>query len=102
MIQKIVLNIIKQDLDDDYLLNENMVHGIYEDDDGYLWVGTKSKGVNIIDRKNNKSRFIRLKITKNNINDTINDITGKNLIFIATDDGIIKIDKESKKTIEKL
>lgn len=84
-------------LDDDYLLNENMVHGVYEDDDGYLWVGTKSKGINIIDRKNMTSKHIN---TENNsviTSNTINDITGyKDLIFIATDDGLIRIDKKSK------
>lgn len=83
-------------LDEDYLLNENMVHGVYEDDDGYLWVGTKSNGVNIVDRKNNTSTDINTK--NNNIitSDSINDITGyKDLIFIATDDGLIKIDKSN-------
>ena len=87
----------KAGLDDDYLLNESMVHGVYEDDEGYLWVGSKSKGVSIIDRDNQSSTFIS---TENNsviLDNTINDITGyKNLIFIATDGGIIKIDKESK------
>lgn len=84
-------------LDEGYLLNENMIHGIYEDNNGYLWVGTKSKGVNIIDRKNNISH----KINKNN-NDVIksnaiNDITGyKNFIFVATDSGLLKIDKNNK------
>ena len=87
----------KSGLDDDYLLNESMVHGVYEDDDGYIWVGSKSKGISIIDRKNQTSEFIS---TENNniiLNDTINDITGyKDLIFIATDGGVIKIDKKSK------
>ena len=49
--------------DDDYLLNENMVHGVYEDSDGYLWVGSKLKGISIIDRKNNTSTSIS---TENN------------------------------------
>ena len=87
----------KAGLDDDYLLNENMVHGVYEDEEGYLWVGSKSKGVSIIDRQKQTSTFIS---TENNdviLNDTVNDITGyKDLIFIATDGGVIKIDKKSK------
>lgn len=82
-------------LDEDYLLNDNMIHGVYEDDDGYLWVGTKSGGINIIDRKNNTSTYIN---TENNnviISDSINDITGYNeLIFVATDEGLIKINKK--------
>ena len=83
--------------DDDYLLSENMVHGIYEDDEGYLWVGSKTKGVSIIDREKQASSVIS--IENNNIikNDTINDITGyKDFIFIATDGGVLKIDKKSK------
>ena len=83
--------------DDDYLLSENMVHGIYEDDEGYLWVGSKTKGVSIIDREKQTSSVIS--IENNNIikNDTINDITGyKDFIFIATDGGVLKIDKKSK------
>ena len=85
-------------LDEDYLLNENMVHGIYEDSDGYLWVGTKSQGVNIIDRENMISEHINT--DNNNVisSNSINDITGyKDFIFIATDNGLLKIDKKSKK-----
>ena len=82
--------------DDDYLLNENMVHGVYEDSDGYLWVGSKLKGISIIDRKNNTSTSISTE--NNNIiqSDMINDITGyKDFIFIATDGGVLKIDKKT-------
>lgn len=83
-------------LDEGYLLNENMVHGIYEDNEGYLWVGTKSKGVNIIDRTNNISKQIN---TDNNnviLSNAINDITGyKDFVFVATDNGVLKIDKKS-------
>ena len=74
--------------DEDYLLNENMVHGIYEDSDGYLWVGSKLKGISIIDTENND-------IIKS---DMINDITGyKDFIFVATDGGILWIDKKTRK-----
>ena len=92
---KSVIKHYKAGLDEDYLLSENMVHGIYEDKDGYLWVGSKTKGVSIIDRKNQTSKTINT--TNNQIikTDTINDITGyKDLIFIATDDGLVKIDKK--------
>lgn len=82
--------------DEDYLLSENMVHGIYEDSEGYLWVGSKTKGISIINRENQTSEFIN---TSNNDiigTDAINDITGyKDLIFIATDSGVLKIDKKS-------
>lgn len=82
-------------LDDGYLLSENMVHGIYEDDEGYLWVGSRTKGVNIIDRENNTSKSINME--NNNViqSNSINDITGyKDFIFVATDAGVLKINKK--------
>lgn len=84
--------------DEDYLLNENMVHGIYEDSNGYLWVGSKLKGISIIDRENHSATSIS---TENNDiikSDMINDITGyKDFIFVATDGGILRIDKKTRK-----
>lgn len=81
--------------DKDYLLSENIVHGIYEDDDNNLWVGTNSKGVNILDRKNNKSVYLNTKTEKRFIHDSVNDITGKGKeIYIATDGGLIEINKD--------
>ncbi|WP_317852066.1 two-component regulator propeller domain-containing protein [Paraclostridium sp. AKS73] len=83
--------------DKDYLLSENIVHGIYEDKDGDLWVGTNSKGVNIIDRKKNKSVYLSTKTEKEFTNDSVNDITGKgNQIYIATDGGLIEVNKSNK------
>ncbi len=82
--------------DEDYLLTENMVHGVYEDSEGYLWVGSKLKGLSIIDRENHTSTTINME--NNNImqSDMINDITGfKDFIFIATDGGVVKIDKKT-------
>ena len=84
-------------VDEGYLLNENMIHGVYEDGDGYLWVGTKSKGINIIDRKNNTSYEINKENNDVIKSNSINDITGyKNFIFVATDSGLLKIDKNNK------
>lgn len=82
-------------LDDGYLLSENMVHGIYEDDEGYLWIGSRTKGVNIIDRENNTSKSISME--HNNViqSNSINDITVyKDFIFVATDAGVLKINKK--------
>ncbi|WP_455538831.1 ligand-binding sensor domain-containing protein [Terrisporobacter sp.] len=82
--------------DDDYLLAENMVHGVYDDSDGYLWVGSKLKGLSIIDRENHTSTFMNTSNNKIMKSDMINDITGyKDFIFIATDGGVLKINKKS-------
>ena len=93
------INHYKAGLDKAYLLNENIVHGIYEDEEGYLWVGTNSNGVNIIDRKNNTSKYLNSSTDKAFKSNSINDVTGKgNIVYIATDDGLIKVDK-SKNTL---
>lgn len=90
------INTYNAGLDDEYLLSENMVHGIYEDD-GYLWVGSRTKGVNIINRSNNTA--VSINMENNNViqSNSINDITGyKDFIFVATDAGVLKIDKKEK------
>lgn len=88
------INHYKAGLDKEYLLNENIVHGIYEDEEDYLWVGTNSNGVNIIDRKNNTSKYLNSSTDKAFKSNSVNDVTGKgNIVYIATDDGLIKIDK---------
>lgn len=79
-------------------LSDNSIHGIYEDKDGLLWVGTNSKGVNIIDRKNNTVKHLN-KTTKGYpiSDDNINDIVGiDNKIFIATKNGLNEVDKDLK------
>ena len=87
----------KAGIDNDYLLVDNMVHGIYEDNEGYLWVGSKSSGISIINRKNQTRTFINTENNNLMIDNTINDITGyKDLVFIATDSGIVIIDKKSR------
>lgn len=90
------INHYKAGQDKDYLLSENIVHGIYEDEDGKLWIGTNSKGVNIVDRKNNKSTYLNTETEKRLKNNSINDITGKGkVIYIATDGGLLEINKDN-------
>ena len=76
-------------------ISENSIHGIYEDKDGLLWVGTNSKGVNIINRKNNSVVHLNNKLAISD--DNINDIVGiDNKIFIATKNGLNEINKDLK------
>ena len=68
-------------------INEKAVSGIYEDDDGLLWIGTSSSGVNIL----NKDRdVIELLTTANGLsNNRITDIVGAgDYIFIGTYNGL--------------
>lgn len=80
-------------------LSENMIAGIYEDDDGLLWVGTVHEGINVIDRKNGNITKFRSSDDENSLsNNYIRDIAGiGNEIWIATEFGLSKYDKLTKK-----
>ena len=86
----------KSDPLDKNSLSENAVHGIYEDKDELIWVGTNSQGVNIIDRKTDEIFHLNRENTGYIFSDnSINDITGDGkIIYIATNNGVNKIDKE--------
>ncbi|WP_315080912.1 two-component regulator propeller domain-containing protein [uncultured Clostridium sp.] len=78
-------------------LSSNSIQGIYEDDEELLWIGTDKDGVNIL---NTKINFVNHLNTDNSnlISDKINFITGRgNDIWIATDNGLSKFDKNTKK-----
>lgn len=75
----------------------NIVHGLYEDEKGKLWVGSPGYGITIIDRKNNTFEYITNE-GDNSLNATsLSDITGNDKkIFISTNEGINIIDKETR------
>ncbi|MPQ44229.1 sensor histidine kinase [Clostridium tarantellae] len=79
-------------------ISSNAISGIYEDNEGLLWIGTKDKGVNIVDSQNNKT--IRINTSNKNTisSNNIRDIIGiDNEIWIATNNGLNKFDKVTKK-----
>lgn len=80
-------------------LSENMMAGIYEDDEGLLWVGTVNEGLNLIDRKSgNITKFKSSDDEDSLSNNHIRDIVGiQNEIWIATEFGLNKYDKLTKK-----
>ncbi|MCR1951799.1 ATP-binding protein [Clostridium sp. DSM 100503] len=80
-------------------LSENMMAGIYEDDEGLLWVGTVHEGLNVIDRKSGMITKFKSSNDENSLsNDYIRDIVGiENEIWIATESGLNKYDKLTKK-----
>lgn len=89
----------KRDPFDSNSLNDNMIQGIYEDSDGFVWLGTNSKGINILDRTEGTVKHINTKATPGVLsNDSINDITGDgNTIFVATDNGLNILSKDTNK-----
>ncbi|TXK37685.1 response regulator [Pontibacter qinzhouensis] len=44
--------------DDSYSLNSNMIHTVIEDSKGRIWVGTFGAGLNLIEQKEGKVRFL--------------------------------------------
>ena len=81
---------------DDNSLSSSVIHGIYDTGD-YIWVGTNSAGVNVINKKNNKFYHINTKNSDLSM-DVINDIVGyKNFIIIGTSDGLSILNKDTKK-----
>ena len=81
---------------DDNSLSSSVIHGIYANEN-YIWVGTNSTGVNVINKETNKFYHIN---TENSdlCFDTISDIVGsKNLIAIGTGEGLSILDKNTNK-----
>lgn len=79
-------------------LNEGMISGIYEDDDGYLWVNTFTKGINIINSKTGEVNKLNVNV-KNLSEVEYWGIDGyKNIIYSATSEGLLVIDKDNKTT----
>lgn len=76
----------KSNLYDEDSLSGNIIHGIYEDNDKTLWIGTNEKGVNVINE--DVIEYLN-KENSNLISDSIEDITGfDNYVFIGTDEGL--------------
>lgn len=76
-------------------LSDNSIQGIYQDNDGFVWIGTSNKGLNVMDQKTEVITRMNSK-NSNLISDKIKFITGKeNEVWIGTDNGLNKIDKNT-------
>lgn len=78
-------------------LSSNVIQGVYEDEDGLLWVGTRDKGLNIMDRENNKYTKISAGEGNNNItSNLIRVIEGSgDTVWVGTDYGLNQIDRKT-------
>ena len=86
----------KQKIYDENTLSENMIQGMYEDDNKILWVGTDKKGVNII---NGDIITYLNKENSNLISNSIEDITGfNNYVFIGTNEGLSVLTQNKDKS----
>lgn len=80
-------------------LSSDVIQGIYEDDDGLLWIGTRDRGLNIMDRKNNKySKVLSGDGEYNLTSNFIRVIEGSgNTVWVGTDYGLNQIDRKTMK-----
>lgn len=83
---------------DNNSLSSSSVCGIYEDDEGLVWVGTFNSGINSINTANDNVERFYSNVNKNSLSSNrIKDITGiENEIWIATDNGLNKYDKNTR------
>lgn len=78
-------------------LSGNMVTSIYEDHIGHIWIGTGQSGINIIDRT--KKDVEKISYESNRITDIVGN--GED-IYIATKNGLLIVDRESREVIYNL
>lgn len=88
--------VYRNDPTDNNSLSSSSVCGIYEDDEGNVWIGTFNAGVNKVSG-NEVTRFFNDVNEPNSLSSNrIKDITGiDNEIWIATDNGLNKYDKDT-------
>lgn len=78
-------------------LSENYITSVYQDHLGYIWVGTYSQGLNLINEKENKiTRFKNesgnvKSLSNNSINVLFEDHLG--ILWVGTSDGLNKMDR---------
>ncbi|MGL5313254.1 MAG: ligand-binding sensor domain-containing protein [Peptostreptococcaceae bacterium] len=85
----------KHEINNENSLSSSVVHGVYEDEEGKLWVGTISEGLNVIDRKNNSIEHINEDngLSNNRVNFIVGD---ENYIWVATNNGLSRINKKDR------
>ncbi|WP_243190672.1 sensor histidine kinase [Clostridium gallinarum] len=91
--------VYRNEPNDNNSLSSSSVCGIYEDDEGMVWVGTFNSGINRINLSNGEiTRFYSDTNNKNSLSSNrIKDITGiGNEIWIATDNGLNKYDTSTE------
>ncbi len=81
-------------------LSENWIESIYEDNNGYIWIGTNNEGLNLFSYKD--SSFTRIEIAENDyqskrVRDIWQDSTGR--IWLGTRNGIYVKNTNSNKFI---
>jgi ligand-binding sensor domain-containing protein/signal transduction histidine kinase len=74
---------------DPYSLSENSVRSIYIDQQGRVWAGTYSKGINVWDKNAEKFNKLSIDFPNQTINAILKD--SKDRLWIGTENGVIKI-----------
>jgi signal transduction histidine kinase/ligand-binding sensor domain-containing protein len=87
------------DILDNNSISSNKIKSVYEDEDGFIWVATNKKYIDIIDKKNNYihhiNEFENIRLTDK----SVNYITGKDdLVYIGTVQGLIEVNIKTNKS----
>ncbi len=89
--------IYKHDVFDDSSLSGNYIIDLYEDPEGYLWVATRSAGLDRFDWKTDRFKHHRYDPSKPNgiSNDSITAVIGDHngYLWVGTTDGLDRLDK---------
>lgn len=90
--------VYRNDPSDDNSLSSSSVCGIYEDDEGNVWIGTFNAGINKVSGDKVTRYYNDLNDVNSLSSNRVKDITGiENEIWIATDNGLNKYDKDTEK-----
>ncbi|MBK9147842.1 MAG: response regulator [Flavobacteriales bacterium] len=85
--------VYRNDAADSTTLRENYITALSEGTDGALWVGTASKGLDVMDRRTERFRHVDLGSEGNAsyVYHVVNDEHGN--VWVATDKGLFKVDR---------
>lgn len=88
----------KVTFDSEFTINDNMIHGIYESENGLIYLGTNQNGLNILDRQNQKVEYINTDTEGMNlVSNSVSDVDGYGqYIFVGTNEGLNVLDVKNK------
>ncbi len=85
--------------DDTTSISGNNINAIFHDSDNDIWVGTLGEGLNLFDRKTNSFQHFKnnRSVGSNIIYSIIEDNRHKNILWVGTENGLFKFDRNQKK-----
>lgn len=88
--------VYKKDPTNPASLSNNFIHAIFEDSEGYLWLGTNGGGLNRFDTRTEEFKRYDLGAQNRIVTDIAEDAQG-NIWFSTTGNGVNKFDKKKER-----